>query len=204
VLTKDLPRHYCPECRGHGRTVSSSSGTATECHACSGTGRLTQAQKAKSGKYKPRGAKGEIDAVFIQAALKKKYGKSPWVYLPELRNETAFDSTRTIDGYAIHTGSQKSLLAFEIKISRQDFKRDMASQKYVEWAALCNEFYFVTPTGLLENVDGSLPPGVGLLEVDKHSNIRKVSYPSVNPLNEVPRGLLCVVAKRCADMEGYQ
>jgi hypothetical protein len=172
-----------------------------DCASCKGTGRLTQQQKAKSDKYKPKGAKGEIDAPFIHKALRKKYGKSPWVYLTELRNDTAFDATRTIDGYAIHTGSAKTLMAFEIKISKQDFKRDLDSQKYLDWVKLCTEFWFVTPAGLLEKVDEELPPGVGLLEVDKHGNVRKVSYPTMNDIQDVPRSLLCVVAKRCADLE---
>lgn len=207
MLTKDLPRNYCPGCRGHGRVFEPiedvpEGGVRIECPDCKGTGRLTQQQKAKSPKYQPKGAskaKNGIDAVFIQESLAKKYDRLPWVYMSELRDNPGFDATRTIDGYAVHLTNQQ-LLAFEIKISRQDFKRDIESNKWHDWFRLSSEFYFVTPAGLLDDPDSVLPPGTGLMEMDSQGNIRKRSWAAVRTMAQVPTTLLCVLLKRAKDL----
>lgn len=211
ALTKDLPRHYCPECRGRGRVpkdryeapvVAEEFGIMVECERCKGTGRLSPKQKAKSPAYQSKGSKRKtIDAPFIQDALRKKYGKSPWVYFSELRNLPTFDATRTIDGYAVHTGDRNSFLAFEIKIDRADFQRDTDSGKWKDWSTLSTEFWFVTPPGLLDEPDTFLPVGCGLMECDKFGNLRKVSYPSVHPFDSVPSTLVRVLCKRVEDMK---
>lgn len=54
-------------------------------------------------------------------------------------------------------------IGFEIKISRQDFQRELQDPRKTEAGMLtCNLFYFATPAGLLDPQD--LPEGAGLLE----------------------------------------
>lgn len=191
MLTKDLPKHYCPSCKGFRRVPAEldSDGLPTdmrECPECNGTGRLPQQKRIRvKARYASRpSSSGEIDAPFIQSALKRKYGKAPWVYFPELRNAPTWSATRTIDGYAVHTGDAGSFVAFEIKITPADMKRDLDSQKWDDWTGLCTEFYFVTPPGMVDA--GEIPDPAGLLEVDLYGNVRTVHRARSLPMFTVP------------------
>lgn len=54
-------------------------------------------------------------------------------------------------------------IGYEVKVSRQDFERDT---KWTHYLAVCNEFYFVTPAGLVKKDE--LPDGIGLLHPSKN------------------------------------
>jgi hypothetical protein len=64
-----------------------------------------------------------------------------------------------MDGWALKPSwVQQVAIGYEIKVSRGDFFRDVKWPGYLPY---CNEFYFVTPPGLLEKDE--VPEGCGLL-----------------------------------------
>lgn len=71
--------------------------------------------------------------------------------------------------------SNFSTIGYEIKITRQDFLNDNKWQNYLPY---CNEFYFVTPWGMINK--NEIPENVGLYWVSKNSNRlfnkKKASY----------------------------
>lgn len=96
-----------------------------------------------------------------------------------------------IDVWAMRKSwSDYRCIAYEIKTSRADF---LADRKYPEYWQYCNEFYFVTPPGLLSADEiGKLPPQAGLLEAYRtETGLRVRRRPSTardNLLCRMPEG----------------
>lgn len=204
MIQKHVSRSKCPTCEGY-RMVD-----GEPCTKCDGTGKLSARsdyyklqREAHATKYQARPAGAEIDAPFIQAALKRKYGRAPWIYLPELRNASGHNANRTIDGYAIETGTDPTLLAFEIKITRGDWLRELKAEKYKEWFHLCHRLYFVTPPGLIE--PDEVPDPCGLIECDSRGNTRYIrrGYCPTGAAQLLPLDFVAVLTKRCAYLEDY-
>lgn len=94
--------------------------------------------------------------------------RGEWVFIEELRNGTGYASCNNgyMDAFAINCMPSKGCmrLAFEIKISRSDFTRELAKPLKRKVALLySNEYYFVAPKGMIKPVD--LPLEAGLWEV---------------------------------------
>lgn len=113
----------------------------------------------------------------IQAALREQYSRDGWVYFHELRLGTGFRESAMgyIDGYAMNCWGDCETIAFEIKISRSDFKSEMKNPSKRRTAmAFSNYFFFVTPAGLL--FPEEIPVDCGLIELRDDGNLRaKVS-----------------------------
>ncbi len=70
-----------------------------------------------------------------------------------------------LDGWAMKRSWTKPLVAgYEIKVSRNDFLQD---NKWPAYLDMCNQLYFVCPTGLIEPTE--LPDQVGLLWASKNA-----------------------------------
>lgn len=102
----------------------------------------------------------------IRAFLRRRYEhQDQWIYLEELANATGSMATGRIDAWAMNLWPSKKLerLAFEIKISRSDFLREIKQPSKRKAGLLAsNEFYFVTPSGLLKKEE--IPVECGLME----------------------------------------
>jgi hypothetical protein len=93
---------------------------------------------------------------------------SEWIFLRELRVGTAFrgNPAQRLDAYALnclpHTSMRR--VCYEVKMSRADFLCEMKQPlKRRIGLRYSNEFYFVTPAGLLNTSE--LPIECGLVEV---------------------------------------
>ena len=93
--------------------------------------------------------------------------RSEWIFLRELRAGTGFrsGSLQRLDAFALnslpHTGMKR--VCYEVKISRGDFLAEIKHPlKRRIGLRYSNEFYFVTPPGLVK-VD-EVPPECGLIE----------------------------------------
>ena len=103
-----------------------------------------------------------------------------WAIVEELRFGTGFSgrySDSRIDALAIACWPSHDpyheRIAYEVKVSRTDFKREIANpDKRVPAKRLANRFVFATPAGLIR--DGELPDDCGLLEVDPDGTPRLV------------------------------
>ncbi len=95
----------------------------------------------------------------IIAVLRQHYGRAEqgWVFFEELRLGTGWNSRlnptieQRIDGWAMNTWPSKmERLAFEIKVTAQDFKREMTQPSKREAAKqVSTAFYFVCPAKLI-------------------------------------------------------
>lgn len=112
----------------------------------------------------------EKTAVMLQA-LKDHY--SSWgrertnIIFPELRLGSGYCGVaqRRIDLFVISSNAGNSTIAFEIKASRGDFKKDIQDDLKQRGARLyANEFYYVAPKGMIKKDE--LPLWAGLIEFD--------------------------------------
>ncbi len=92
------------------------------------------------------------------------------VFVEELRggSGTGSDNERRMDAWAMHHYPSKGnrRTAYEVKISRGDFLRDIKQLlKHRPALTFSNEFYFVAPEGMIKPEE--LPLFAGLLEVVK-------------------------------------
>ncbi|MBV8069371.1 MAG: hypothetical protein JO270_05660 [Acidobacteriaceae bacterium] len=102
----------------------------------------------------------------VEACLHK--GASEWIFLRELRAGTGYhgNAAQRLDAFALnclpHTSMRR--ICYEVKTSRSDFLCEMKQPlKRRTGLRYSNEFYFVTPAGLLNTSE--LPIECGLVEV---------------------------------------
>jgi hypothetical protein len=101
----------------------------------------------------------------VQACLHGR--SSEWIFLRELRVGTGFQGSaaQRLDAFALNCLTQNSMkrVCYEVKMSRADFlceiKQPLKRRIGLRYS---NEFYFVTPVGLLKNAE--LPIECGLVE----------------------------------------
>jgi len=89
------------------------------------------------------------------------------VLFPELRLGSGYCGVaqRRIDLFMISSNAGNPTTAFEIKVSRQDFKKDINDDMKQRGARLyANEFYYVAPKDMLKTDE--IPLWAGLLEFD--------------------------------------
>lgn len=89
------------------------------------------------------------------------------ILFPELRLGSGYCgvSQRRIDLFCISSDAGNTTTAYEIKVSRPDFKKDVNDDFKQRGARLyANYFYYVTPVGLLKPEE--IPLWAGLIEVD--------------------------------------
>jgi len=91
-----------------------------------------------------------------------------YALFPELRIEAGhgYFSEKRVDLFAIHVYPSKrnERVAFEIKISRDDFNRELR-KPLKRWAGMLfsNRFFFAAPKGLIDR--NEVPTECGLIEV---------------------------------------
>lgn len=93
-----------------------------------------------------------------------------WIFFGELRAGSGYDygADQRIDAWAMNCWPSKKFLkiAYEIKVSRADFLREIKEPKKRLFAlSVSNEFYFLTPPGLLSLSE--IPEECGWMTVDQ-------------------------------------
>lgn len=115
----------------------------------------------------------KVTSAQVTEALRRRHkprfnGSAPsWVFLEEVRLGPGFapGSLQQIDAWAIHTWpSAREMVAYEVKVSRSDFQRELAKPVKRKAALFySNRFYFAVPKDLIRLDE--LPPECGLIEV---------------------------------------
>lgn len=97
----------------------------------------------------------------IKMALAEKHGNREF-FITECKNGptgVARGQLLLFDAIAIFKSwSRPQIRGYEIKVSRSDFLRDA---KYTQYMPYCHEFYFVTPTGLVQRQE--VEENIGLM-----------------------------------------
>lgn len=110
----------------------------------------------------------QLTAKQVLDLLIDEYKMFGYLCFPELRIGTGYgkDAEQRIDLWALHPFPSKDLarVAFEIKVSRNDWRTEMKKPLKKQRALLLsNEFYFVAPQGII-SLD-ELPECAGLIEI---------------------------------------
>lgn len=78
--------------------------------------------------------------------------------------------SKIMDAVAIKkTWSPKTVIGYEIKVTRNDFLSDQKHPLYMDH---CHIFYFVAPKGIIKPEE--LPDGAGLLEINESMKLRTI------------------------------
>jgi hypothetical protein len=103
----------------------------------------------------------KVTAFEIKKALGKRHGDREF-FITECKNGptgVARGQLLLFDAIAIYKSwSRPQIRGYEIKVSRSDFLRDA---KYTQYLPYCHEFYFVTPTGLVQRQE--VEENIGLI-----------------------------------------
>ena len=139
----------------------------------------------------------------ILKALKHYY--SSWgrgrtnICFPELRLGSGYCGVaqRRIDFFVISSNAGNETTAFEIKVSRQDFKKDVNDDMKQRGARLySNNFYYVTPKGLVKPEEIPLWAGLMELDLDNETDVENAFFKEIVPAPLFPKavpswGLIC-------------
>lgn len=115
----------------------------------------------------PHKNEDKVTSAIILSLLNQRYRPPTWAFFGEVPDATAVAHRRTIDAVAVSMWSKPGIghtIAFEVKISRSDFKNEIADPTKRK-AAIENshEFYFVCLKGIVKPEE--VPEDCGLMEV---------------------------------------
>jgi hypothetical protein len=101
----------------------------------------------------------KVGAEVLLQAIESRHVKD--LVIPECKNgPTQTGSHRRFDAWVlVRTWSPITMIGYEIKVSRSDWRRD---EKLADYQGLCHLLYIVAPKGVVPLDE--LPAGVGLLE----------------------------------------
>ena len=105
-------------------------------------------------------------SILLDALAEERWGGARFLFLRELRAGTGYDSQQSIDGFLLDAYPSSGMYrsAFEVKVSRADFLRELKKPMKRRLALrYSNRFYFVAPVGLIK--PGEVPIECGLIEV---------------------------------------
>lgn len=126
------------------------------------------------------------------------------IIFPELRLGSGYCGVaqRRIDLFIINSAAGNETTAFEIKVSRNDFKHDLDNDLKQRGARLyANKFIYVTPKGLVK--PDEVPIWAGLWEIDLNSdyaieccNFRETVPTPLHPRAMPSWGLICSIVRK--------
>ncbi len=134
----------------------------------------------------------------IVAALAKRHPAPTWAFLEQVRNSTGWAKVpRTADAIAMSCWPSRGLElhGFEVKVSRTDWKRELADpEKAEEIMAFCDRWWIVTPAkGIVQ--DGEIPTTWGHMVVDGRGATVKIAAPKLEA-QPIDRLFLAAILRR--------
>lgn len=138
----------------------------------------------------------------IVKALQKHHEGSEWAFLAQVRNQTGYDrNVRTADAIAFSLWPSRGIYAtgYEVKVSKQDLKKELAQpEKAEEIARFCKCWFVATPEGLCKPED--LPLTWGLVEVKDTGKLKwtKPATPNEHVMEPTWR-FVCAIMRNVAD-----
>ena len=128
----------------------------------------------------------KMTSVRIAKLLQNRHSGESWAFFDELRTCTGYIHRHGyIDCYAVGLWNEnRGFIAYEIKISRNDFKNDILNFNEKQGDALKNssQFYYVCPQNLIDQSE--VPETCGLMWVDAGGiKVKKVA--PIRELNSI-------------------
>lgn len=121
------------------------------------------------------------------------------IIFPELRLGSGYCGVaqRRMDFFVISSNAGNETIGFEIKASRQDFKKDVTDELKQRGARLyCNRFYYVAPKGMLKSEEIPIWAGLWELDLDNDVAVKDARFSETVPAPLFPKavpswGLIC-------------
>lgn len=117
-----------------------------------------------------------VTAAQVKAALLRRYGgprldDERYVCIEEARSGAGFEGNKgSCDFLAIntHKGRGMELIGHEVKVSLQDWKRELAAPEKAEmFARYCRRWWVAVPADLAAKIRDEVPPQWGLLSLSE-------------------------------------
>lgn len=120
----------------------------------------------------------KMTAAEVIAALRIHYPEDAWALIEQVGNGTGYAANRHIDAIAMGLWPSRGLElhAIEVKVSRGDFRRELAQPEKAEAiASRCDRFWIAAPAGLIDLWQlSTAAPKWGLLEVEERADGRRI------------------------------
>jgi hypothetical protein len=135
----------------------------------------------------------------LSKALIERYSHQKWIVIPELRIGSGFDNghDQRIDMWVMsaYPSDHMLKLAFEIKVSRADFKNELKKPFKRRWALRYSHcFYFVTPPDLIQPEE--LPLEAGLMVPNSDGKLVIIIEPPIREPFPPSWRLVASIARR--------
>lgn len=141
----------------------------------------------------------------LYALIAAAHAAPEWACLRHVRDGAGWDR-RTCDALAMSLWKSRGLVlrGFEIKVSRGDWKREAADPEKAEAVAkFCDEWWLVTPAGLVREPEVELPPTWGLMVSDDSGKALTVARKATRLTPEpISRGFLAQLFKGAQAAQG--
>src|ERR1700693_2736361 len=152
----------------------------------------------RRGRVCPMDKKVTATSADLRAALKRYFLHPDYGIVFEVAKSTGHAAHRHLDAVAMDLWPSRrlELHGIEIKVSKQDLKRELANPaKADEIAAFCNRFWLAAPAGIA--VADELPLSWGLLEYDgEHLILKKKAH--AHPAPKEPTRVFLAAVFRAA------
>jgi len=130
-----------------------------------------------------------ITEQFIIDILDKKHTDDIFVAHCKTGPSQGGKGTPILDAWVMPRSWVKPIIGYEIKVSRQDFRRD---RKWIKYLEFCNLFYFVTPWSLI--YPNEVPAEAGLIWITKTgAGIRYQKKAPSRWWHNIPQGIFMYV-----------
>lgn len=139
----------------------------------------------------------EVKACDIKAALAKKHKTE--FFLTECKTGPTWTGPKLLqfDAIAVYRSwSRPKIVGYEVKVSRSDFLRD---SKYPLYLPYCHEFYFVTPTGLIDRTE--LNNDIGLIYYNPKTRLLATKKEAIYRNIEVSADMLMYIIMNRLDSD---
>jgi len=126
-----------------------------------------------------------------------------WACFFEVANSTGSNVRRYADAVAMSLWPSRGLTlrGFEVKVSRQDLKKEAADPMKAETVAkYCDEWWVVAPPDLVRDVDLELPPAWGLMVAKEKGGLRVARAATMTEAAPISRGFLASILRRAQGM----
>jgi hypothetical protein len=127
-----------------------------------------------------------------------KSGNGPeWAYIEKVRDAPGFDAQRTADALALSLWQSRGceLHGFEVKVSRADWRRELAQPAKAEgWCTIVDRWWVVAPRGVVPRDE--LPATWGLMETGTRGLVVSKQAPLLRETRlPIDRGLLVPILR---------
>lgn len=140
-----------------------------------------------------------MKAIQITELLRLRHPSPDWATFSELADGTGMSFGGRIDFYAMHLWPSKKYLkiAYEIKVSRGDFMRELDNPRKRESAEkYADECYFAAPGNLLH--PDEMPDGWGLIEADR-GGLKVKKRARQKEVKDLPLSFVAALARRSTE-----